>query len=57
MRSFITFTVDQIIRMMKSRQMRWTGHAARTGRGMHIGFWWESQKESDHYEDLLQVGR
>jgi hypothetical protein len=21
-------------------------------RGMHIGFWWESRKETDHYEDL-----
>jgi hypothetical protein len=20
--------------------------------GMPIGFWWESQKKSDHYEDL-----
>jgi hypothetical protein len=21
------------------------------GRGMHIGYWWESQKEIDHWED------
>jgi hypothetical protein len=21
-------------------------------RGMHTGFWWESQKEINHYEDL-----
>jgi hypothetical protein len=21
-------------------------------RGMHRGFWWESQKEREHYEDL-----
>jgi hypothetical protein len=25
-------------------------------RGMHIEFWWESQKEWDHWEDL-EVGR
>jgi hypothetical protein len=33
-------------RMIKSRRMRWSGHVARKGRkGMHIGYWWESQKE------------
>jgi hypothetical protein len=33
-----------IIRMIKSRIMRWVGHAWRR-RGMHIEFWWESRKE------------
>jgi hypothetical protein len=38
-----------IIRMIKSRTMRWAGHVARMGRrGMLIGFWWESQKGGDH---------
>jgi hypothetical protein len=26
-------------------------------RGMYIGFWWESRKERDHYEDLDVGGR
>jgi hypothetical protein len=31
--------------MIKLR-MRWAGHVAQMGRtGMHIGYWWESQKE------------
>jgi hypothetical protein len=38
-----------IIRSIKSRRMRWAGHAARIGRrAMHIGFWCESRKERDH---------
>jgi hypothetical protein len=47
-----------IITVIKSRRMIWAGHVARMGRrGMHIGFWWESQKERDHKEDLDVGGR
>jgi hypothetical protein len=39
--------------MIKSRKMTCAGHVARKGRrGMQIGFWWKSQKEKGHYEDL-----
>jgi hypothetical protein len=38
-----------IIRMIKSRRMRWAGHVARMGRRvMQIGFWWESRNKRDH---------
>jgi hypothetical protein len=40
------------IRMIKSRRIRWTGHVARMGRrGMHIGYWLESEMRKDHWED------
>jgi hypothetical protein len=40
-----------IIRLTKSKSMRWAGHVARMGRrGMHIRYWWESHEERDHWE-------
>jgi hypothetical protein len=26
-------------------------------KGIHIGYWWESQKERDHEEDLDEGGK
>jgi hypothetical protein len=38
-----------IIRIIKSRRMRWAGNVARMGRiGTLIDYWWESQGERDH---------
>jgi hypothetical protein len=43
------YSSPNIMRMIKSRRMRWAGHVARMGRrGMHIGYWWGSQNEGDH---------
>jgi hypothetical protein len=43
------YSSPSIIRVIKSRRMRWAGHVARLGRrGMHKGYWWEIQKERDH---------
>jgi hypothetical protein len=60
MRSFITCTLHEvrIIRMIKSKRIRWAGHVAHMGRrGMHIRIWWERQKERDHYQDVYVGGR
>jgi hypothetical protein len=40
-----------IIRLRIS--IRWAGHVANVGkRGIHMGFWWESQNEMDNWEHL-----
>ena len=42
-----------IVRVMKSRRMRWAGHVARMGeeRGF-MGSWWGNRRERDHWGDL-----
>jgi hypothetical protein len=43
------YSSPNIIRMIKSRRMRWAGHVAPLGsRGKNRGYWGEMQKERDH---------
>jgi hypothetical protein len=48
-----------IIRLIRSRRMRWSGHLAHMGeRGdIYTGFWWENLRERDHLEDPGVDGR
>jgi len=47
------YSSPNIVRVIKSRRMRWAGNVARTGeeRGC-IGSCWGNRKEGDHWEDL-----
>jgi hypothetical protein len=43
------YSSPNIVRVIKSRRMRWAGHVARMGRGeMFTGFWVGGPKVRDH---------
>ena len=47
------YTSPNVVRVIKSRRMRWAGHVARMGeeRG-RIGSWWGNRRERYHWGDL-----
>jgi hypothetical protein len=47
-----------IVRVIKSRRIRWAGYVACMGRGEVLtGFWFGGTKGRDHWEDLGVGGR
>jgi hypothetical protein len=47
-----------IVRVIKSRRMRWTGHVARMGESRaYTGFWWGNLRERDQLGDPCVDGR
>jgi hypothetical protein len=52
------YSSPNIVRVIKSRIMRWVGHVARMGeeRGVYR-FWLGGPKRRDHWEDLGVGGR
>jgi hypothetical protein len=53
------YSSQNIVRVIKSRRMRWAGHVARMGegRGVYTGFWLGGPKAENHWEDLGVDGR
>jgi hypothetical protein len=54
----ILYSSPNIVRVIKSRRMRWVVHVARMEEGRGVtGFWLGGPKERDHWKDLGLGGR
>jgi hypothetical protein len=52
------YSSPNIVRVSKSRTMRWAGRVARMGEGeVFTGFWLAGPNARDHWEDLGVGGR
>jgi hypothetical protein len=52
------YSSPNIVRVIKSRRMRWAGHVARMGRkAVFTRCWFEGPNGRDHWEDLGVGGR
>jgi len=52
------YSLPNILRMVKSRRIRWAGHVARMGRGEGCtGFWWGNLRERDKWGEPDVDGR
>jgi hypothetical protein len=52
------YSLPNIVRVIKSRRMRWAGDVARMERlEVYKGFWWGNVRERDHFEDPDIDGR
>ena len=50
------YSLPNIVRVVKSRRMRWAGHMARMGKGC-TGFWSGNLRQRDHWGDPDADGR
>jgi hypothetical protein len=52
------YSSPNIVRVIKSKRMRWAGHVAPIRRvEVCTGFWWGNLREEDHWEDPGVDGR